>query len=339
MEQRQPSEDRTPSARALIAVLAHEMAGLLQGESIAALPQIMPARVQPLAVETLTTTSAVLSRVLQALAEAGQSKPLQDPQYAVSTGGILSAWTALRTKTSSETHYLDALQRLVRHTTSLCAGLGRDDIPVPSSTGVTPLHALEEKVSAQLALSARSSLENTQRAAEAAATAAVESAGLAAESALAHDFDSYSKQQSSLARSWTIGLFGLTAVVVLIDAYMVLRLPEGGRRMSVTTVNRLSVVVPLLLLAVYCGREASASRRTAREAEAIAVRLQALRAYTAALDPDQRQEISSSLGRDVFSLRTGERAGSTPAAEDVPDGGLVETLIALLQRLTRDKGA
>ena len=153
-------------------------------------------------------------------------------------------------------------------------------------------------------------VETAAELAEEAADAAAESAGETAAVTLSGEFDALAATESrsgNIFRGLTIA-FLLGAVVYSAVIAFVAKTP------SVELAQKLAVTVPILLLAGYFTREASHHRRTSQWASVLGAQLRSLRAYTAALKPEQAADLRYDLGRRVF-LTSPESGEASPGAD------------------------
>ncbi|MEV0066652.1 hypothetical protein [Amycolatopsis sp. NPDC050768] len=95
----------------------------------------------------------------------------------------------------------------------------------------------------------------------------------------------------------------ITAVVFLVLAAIFGYLITKGEASTAMLAERLSIGVPLLLLAAYFAREASHHRTMSRWAEEIEVKLLTLDAYIEPLDKDQQNLLRSEFGKQIYRIK------------------------------------
>jgi hypothetical protein len=126
--------------------------------------------------------------------------------------------------------------------------------------------------------------------------ATAEAAGVVAEGSLANEFASIAKAERRPAlffQTLTILLFIGTIAYAAVVAY-------ESREPSVELAQRLSVAIPVLLLAGYFSRESTRHRRAQRWATVLTAQLRTINAYTAQLDDSNAAVLLQTFGQRVF---------------------------------------
>ena len=126
--------------------------------------------------------------------------------------------------------------------------------------------------------------------------ATAEAAGVVAEGSLAIEFATIARAERRPAlvfQGLTIALFVGTIAYAAAVAY-------ESREPSVELAQRLSVAIPVLLLAGYFSRESTRHRRAQRWATVLTAQLRTINAYTAQLDDANAAVLRQSFGQRVF---------------------------------------
>jgi hypothetical protein len=162
-----------------------------------------------------------------------------------------------------------------------------------------------------------------------------DAAGKAGSTSLGVHFGDYAtkeKRTADLLRSAAIALLllitGIAATLLESEPKSLNDLGEAAR---------LSLTVPLAVLAAYLGREASHHRATSRWARNLEVQLRSVNAYTEPLSPELRDMIRAELGRRVFSAGLDEAVqanGNAPSAVGEVTG-LLERVTGLMRTAER----
>lgn len=134
--------------------------------------------------------------------------------------------------------------------------------------------------------------------AENAAEAAAESAGDAAQSSLAVEFEALRLREESSA-NWfrrstifiLLGTLGFTAYVAF----------DANQPVATEALRKFALVIPAIALAAYLGREAGTHRRTANWAAVMVAQLRSIRAFVAELDGAGRSDLMLRFGLRVFT--------------------------------------
>lgn len=150
-------------------------------------------------------------------------------------------------------------------------------------------------------------------------------AGATGSTSLAVHFASYATHERRSADRLRAAAVGVLLAITLIAATLTWVDPEDA---SARDVARLSLTIPLAVLAAYLGREASRHRSASRWARELEVQLLTVDAYTEPLSNELRDNIRAELGRRVFATSTGEIAGVASMAPSAVGeaAGLVERI-------------
>lgn len=125
-----------------------------------------------------------------------------------------------------------------------------------------------------------------------------EAAGEAATHSLGEHYASFSAGQAKTADRLRI-LVALLLSAISVAAATFLLFNHGIKSWP-EQLTRLSITVPLLLLAYYLSRESSRHRNSSARAREVEIRMRTVRAYTAELPRKDRGEILALLGRVAF---------------------------------------
>lgn len=172
----------------------------------------------------------------------------------------------------------------------------------------------------------RSSAENASEQVERVLEVSRQAAGQVADHTLSSHFKKIGDRER---RSSTI--LRTTAVSCLLAAAMIGYFLSKERTTTAMLAERLSVGIPLLLLAGYFAREAAHHRKVSRWAEEIEVKLLTLDAYIEPLDKTQQNELRTEFGKQIYQVPE----GSTQAG-DIGLGVLGE-VNGLIDRVSKQK--
>ncbi|MGY6656075.1 hypothetical protein ACXIZN_28310 [Amycolatopsis sp. TRM77291] len=173
----------------------------------------------------------------------------------------------------------------------------------------------------------RSSAENASEQVERVLEVSRQAAGQVADHKLSTHFKRIGDRER---RSSTI--LRTTAVSCLLVAALIGYFLSKESTTTAMLFERLSVGIPLLLLAGYFAREAAHHGKVSRWAEEIEVKLLTLDAYIEPLDKTQQNELRAEFGKQIYQIPE----GSTQAG-DVGIGVLGE-VNGLIDRISKQKG-
>jgi hypothetical protein len=171
---------------------------------------------------------------------------------------------------------------------------------------------------AQAAVQAEQARDETQRARD----KAREAAGSVGADRLGAGYSDYADKETRIADRLRWGAAGLVVTVALCATGFAIWFDEVSIGNELL---RLSVTIPLAVLAGYLARESTKHRTAARPARDLAIALHTMPSYTEPLD-DVGRELRRELGMRAFGS-----SGDRPAVQD--NEGLYADLTALLQRV------
>ncbi|MFI5911568.1 hypothetical protein [Dactylosporangium sp. NPDC051541] len=160
---------------------------------------------------------------------------------------------------------------------------------------------------------AREAVASAQEAASTAREAASHAqvaAGMTGGTTLASHYERHAAAERWWNIGWSVLLIALVGATVALAWFLV----RGSSvdALSSREVGRLSLAVPLLLLAAYASRQARFHRDSASKSALIAVQLRTILAFGDALDQGRRSEIPFAFGVSLFS-ESGRPISSEPA--------------------------
>ncbi|WP_328446084.1 hypothetical protein [Amycolatopsis sp. NBC_00438] len=172
----------------------------------------------------------------------------------------------------------------------------------------------------------RSSAESAGEQVERVLEVSRQAAGQVAENTLSTHFKTIADRER---KSSTI--LRITAVACLLVAASAGYLLSKDKATTAMLTERLSVGIPLLLLAAYFAREAAHHRKVSRWAEEIEVKLLTMDAYIEPLDKSQRNELRTDFGKQIYQMPEG--------STQVPDIGLgvLGEVNGLIDRVSKRK--
>ncbi|KAB1107711.1 hypothetical protein F6X54_25410 [Micromonospora aurantiaca] len=148
-----------------------------------------------------------------------------------------------------------------------------------------------------------------------------EAAGATASSEIAVFYQEKANSERLRHALWNVVLFGATAGTVGLSWFVVSHSP--GASFTAHELARVTMALPVLLLAAYAARQASYHRNAESEAGSVAVQLKTVRAFSDALDPHGRQEMLRLLGTKIFGTGSPFDESSTGNAERQNTEGLM----------------
>ncbi len=131
-----------------------------------------------------------------------------------------------------------------------------------------------------------------------------EIAGDAASVEIAKYYNEHARAERNRYFFWTAMLLLTVASSVALVWLIISRI--GNAPASAQEIGRLALVIPILALAAYAGRQAGYHRNAESTSRWISVQLKTVRAFTDSLTVETRQEIMSQLGTKLFG--SGEMA-------------------------------
>jgi hypothetical protein len=144
---------------------------------------------------------------------------------------------------------------------------------------------------------------------------------------LSRFFDAYARSERLAAEVLRAACALVLVVIAVVAALIVLHEDAAGRGVA-EQLGRLSVTLPLGLLAAYAGRESNHHRQAASWSRQIAVQLRTIRLYLGELPPADRDTIQVEFATRIFA---GGLGGPPPENVLDPDlGDLLEKLTGLV---------
>ncbi|MCD9197426.1 hypothetical protein [Aeromicrobium wangtongii] len=244
-------------------------------------------------------------------------------QYAEHTEDLLTVLNFIASFPDDLDDLADAVEELLKRVVGFLRELLGQESPMNSDlwVGVESQYTNSAAVLNSFALW-RSSVQASKRA-ESAAEAAAESAGETAQTSLASEFESLRDAEKRIANWFRRSTIGLLLATLGFAAYIAFGEHD---RAAAEAAQKLALAVPAVLLAAYLGREASAHRRTAHWATVMVAQLRSIRAYSAELSPQGRDELKLRFGFRVFldaPALGGADEGASPSNRDL---GVVQVI-------------
>lgn len=213
--------------------------------------------------------------------------------------------------------------------------LPKHKVPPPTRREIRFARQLVETATQSLELmKERESVKRIQAEVQQIAEDVQEAAGTTASSEVASFYQERADKERLRYLAWNI-LFFVASIASATIGWLVVSRSTEAATLTAHEFARITIAVPVIILAAYAARQASFHRNCEAEANLIAVQLKTVRAYSDAVDPSSKHEILRMLGAKIFGPPVAQTSNEVDGnyLDVSPLAGLPPALLEELKKL------